>query len=336
MKTAVRVTAPARLHLGFLDLNGGMGRRFGSIGVGIQGIATRLRLHHSREVRIIGADDHGLVEAVRRLLDHFAIKTGVAVQVEQQIPAHQGLGSGTQMALALGVAISRLFGIHARVEHIAAAMGRGRRSGIGIGVFNHGGFIVDSGRAGRQAVPCVISHLPFPEGWPFALIGDSSVRGISGLAETDAFAALPAIGGDLAAEVCRLVLMQTLPGIIERDCVQFGRSVSRIQQIYGEYFRPAQGGAYASERVAQAVGFLQARGATGGGQTSWGPTGFAIFPDQITAQRALTELAGQSGADSTLHVQLTAAENRPARIHSEPDDSGNRAANRVAQVKTHE
>ncbi len=32
---AVRVIAPARLHLGFLDLNGGLGRLFGSIGLAI-------------------------------------------------------------------------------------------------------------------------------------------------------------------------------------------------------------------------------------------------------------------------------------------------------------
>ena len=32
--TTVRVRAPARLHLGFLDMNGALGRRFGSIGTG--------------------------------------------------------------------------------------------------------------------------------------------------------------------------------------------------------------------------------------------------------------------------------------------------------------
>ncbi|MGH6945016.1 MAG: beta-ribofuranosylaminobenzene 5'-phosphate synthase family protein, partial [Geminicoccaceae bacterium] len=40
---AVTVCAPARLHLGFLDLHGGLGRRFGSIGLTLEDIATRLR-----------------------------------------------------------------------------------------------------------------------------------------------------------------------------------------------------------------------------------------------------------------------------------------------------
>src|SRR5690348_17778165 len=40
----VAVFAPARLHLGFLDLEGGLGRRFGGLGLAIDGLGTRLRL----------------------------------------------------------------------------------------------------------------------------------------------------------------------------------------------------------------------------------------------------------------------------------------------------
>jgi predicted sugar kinase len=40
----VTVSAAARLHLGFLDLNGGLGRTFGSIGLAIDGFDTRLVL----------------------------------------------------------------------------------------------------------------------------------------------------------------------------------------------------------------------------------------------------------------------------------------------------
>jgi hypothetical protein len=40
----VVVFAPARLHLGFLDLDGGLGRRFGGLGLTIDGFGTRLRM----------------------------------------------------------------------------------------------------------------------------------------------------------------------------------------------------------------------------------------------------------------------------------------------------
>ena len=38
----VEVVTPARLHLGFLDLQGGLGRRFGSLGLTIDTFATSL------------------------------------------------------------------------------------------------------------------------------------------------------------------------------------------------------------------------------------------------------------------------------------------------------
>src|SRR3546814_14422204 len=40
----VEVSVPARLHLGFVDLNGGLGRRFGSLGIALDTPQTRLTL----------------------------------------------------------------------------------------------------------------------------------------------------------------------------------------------------------------------------------------------------------------------------------------------------
>ena len=65
---SVTVTAPARLHLGFLDLNGGLGRRFGSIGLAIGGLQTRLTIsvaERSERVEIVGPER----DRVQRHLD---------------------------------------------------------------------------------------------------------------------------------------------------------------------------------------------------------------------------------------------------------------------------
>ena len=48
---AVRVVAPARLHLGFLDLNGSLGRLFGSIGLAIDTPRTELVLKRARALQ---------------------------------------------------------------------------------------------------------------------------------------------------------------------------------------------------------------------------------------------------------------------------------------------
>ena len=44
MENCVTVAVGARLHLGFLDLNGGLGRRFGSLGLALDGPETVLEL----------------------------------------------------------------------------------------------------------------------------------------------------------------------------------------------------------------------------------------------------------------------------------------------------
>ena len=309
----VRVAAPARLHLGFLDLNGGSQRRFGSIGVGITGFTTVVNVSRCDRVDISAVDDELITAIARTVLDHFRIDSGVRVQVEECIPRHQGLGSGTQMALALGAAITGLYGINAGVEEIAVATGRGMRSGVGLGVFTQGGFILDSGRSEGRRLPTTIFRHDFPEEWRFVLVMDTRAEGISGTDEVEAFKSLPDMSPGACAEICRQVLMQMLPGIIEKDCERFGASVSSIQASIGEYFSAVQGGSYASENVRQTLEFLLEHSATGIGQTSWGPTGFAIFPDAKSAQRAVDNLAGR---DNGVTLLLAPAANNGAQISS--------------------
>ena len=307
----VRVAAPARLHLGFLDLHGAGRKRFGSIGVGITGFSTVVNVSRSDQIHVSGAHDEYITGIALTVLDYFGIDASVRVQVEQYIPRHQGLGSGTQMALALGTAITGLFDIDADIDDIAVATGRGRRSGVGVGVFRHGGFILDSGRSEGRRLPTTIFRHDFPEDWRFVLVMDARTEGISGTDEVEAFRSLPDMSPGTCAEICRQVLMQMMPGIMEKDCERFGASVSSIQAIIGEYFSAVQGGAYSSENVRETLEFLLEHGATGIGQTSWGPTGFAVFPDGKSAQQAMDDLAGR---DNGVTLMLAAAENNGARV----------------------
>ncbi len=306
----VRVAAAARLHLGFLDLNSGLDRRYGSIGLGITGFSTVVNVCHSNWLDINGADDEYIARITETVLDYFRINSGVRVEVEEHIPRHQGLGSGTQMALALGTAITGLYGIDTTVEELAIATGRGARSGVGLGVFKEGGFILDSGKAGGHRLPTLIFRHDFPEEWQFVLVMDERAKGINGMEEIEAFNTLPNKSSEASAEICQQVLMQMLPSIIEKDCSQFGASVSRIQARMGEYFSAAQGGLFASDNVKQTLEFLLENKATGVGQTSWGPTGFAVFPDKKSAMQVMDNFAGR---DPKVTLRVAGARNSGAR-----------------------
>src|SRR5256885_13160208 len=104
--TQVTVVAPGRLHLGFIDPDGSIGHRFGSLGLTIDGPATHIALRFAP--RDIVETEPGTEGDVERVRDHLAAlkrlfrrERPLALHLREALPAHAGLGSGTQLALAL-------------------------------------------------------------------------------------------------------------------------------------------------------------------------------------------------------------------------------------------
>ncbi|WP_036264299.1 beta-ribofuranosylaminobenzene 5'-phosphate synthase family protein [Methylocapsa aurea] len=285
MFDSVTVTAPARLHLGFLDLNGGLGRRFGSLGLAIDAPATRLSIRRAATLEVEGVERDRAMRHLELLARRFGLQSAYKLIVRDAIPAHAGLGSGTQLALAIAAALRRLEGLAPDAPDDAALLQRGERSGIGAGLFDRGGLIVDGGRGELTRTPPVIARMEFPQEWRVILVLDKRIEGVHGPREREAFAQLAPFKAAAAAEICRLVLVKALPGLAERDLSSFGDAIARIQDVVGEYFAPAQGGApFASPAVAEVMRELRRHGAKGTGQSSWGPTGFAFAVNLHEAQ----------------------------------------------------
>ncbi len=316
----VRVDAPARLHLGFFDLHGGLGRSFGSLGVAVEGLGTVVRARRAPQLLVQGEQAvraRGVAEA---LLQAAGIRGGAEVLVERALPEHVGLGSGTQLTLAVGTALARLFQLPLDTRGLALLLDRGRRSGIGIGAFDQGGFLVDGGREPTGGgVPPLIARLPVPAGWRWILLFDPAHRGLSGGAETRAFAALPRFPERQAERLCRLVLMQMLPALAEADADAFGAALTEVQDGVGDHFAPAQNGRYASAAVGEALDLLRRAGAAAVGQTSWGPTGFALASSTQHAQRLLAELQSTPVLRS-LQTRVCATRSEGARVEALPDE----------------
>ncbi|MDX6749881.1 GHMP kinase [Geminicoccaceae bacterium 1502E] len=305
----VRVLAPARLHLGFLDMHGGLGRRFGSIGLALEGLGTRL-LARSDASTVTGPD----AERARRARDLVCDAWGLppaGIEIDEVIPRHAGLGSGTQLGLAVGAAIATLHGRPVDAAAIALLLERGARSGIGVGTFAAGGFLLDGGKGASEVPPPMIARLAFPDSWRMILVLDDNREGLSGSAEAEAFATLARFPEQEAARLCRIALMQLLPAVAEADLEAAGRALGEIQRSVGDHFAPAQGGRFTSSRVAEVLAWCETQGLAGVGQSSWGPTGFALVgnPDQADA------LARQARRRfEQLRIEVAAARNRPALV----------------------
>jgi beta-ribofuranosylaminobenzene 5'-phosphate synthase len=285
---SVTTTVPARLHLGFLDLNGETGRKFGSIGVAVSGLRTRVTASIAARTHVSGPEAQRAARYVERLQEHLGLGAAHHVHIDEAIPSHAGLGSGTQLALAVAAGIRRLHTMPLDIRGDAFRLGRGRRSGVGIGLFDTGGVVVDGGRGEAMAPAPIVSRVPFPDAWRIVLMLDPGRTGVHGDDETAAFARLPPFRGADAAHICRLVLMQALPALVEADIAAFGGAIKEMQQLLGAHFAPLQGGEpFSSPDVAAALDLIEGEGAHGIGQSSWGPTGFAFVRSQDEAERLI-------------------------------------------------
>ena len=291
--TGVVIGAPARLHLGFLDLNGSLGRRFGSIGLAVSEPETRVVVEKSSKFAASGAESERAARLVRRLAQALGLSGAYKVDVAQAIPAHAGLGSGTQLALAIGTGLARLNGNAISTRELGELVERGARSAIGMAAFETGGFVIDGGRGPSEHAPPVLARHPFPDSWRVLLVMDPSALGVHGDGEKQAFADLPEFSDIAAGHLSRLILMQLLPGLVEADLATFGHALTEIQYIVGSHFAPAQGGSpWSSPAVGRACARLADAGAKGIGQSSWGPTGFAFVETEAAAKRLYASLVG--------------------------------------------
>ncbi|MFJ5445400.1 beta-ribofuranosylaminobenzene 5'-phosphate synthase family protein [Methylobacillus methanolivorans] len=289
-KQGVSVVTTARLHMGFFDLNGNLGRKFGSIGVSLDKPATSLQVFAADTISVEGPSAERGLKIAQAIAQSLDIPHGFHIRIQTAIPEHAGLGSGTQMSLAVGSAINQLFNLDLSLRDIAVLTSRGARSGIGLGTFAHGGVIVDGGRGEGTDVPPIIARSEFPQEWRIILIFDRSHTGVHGAEELEAFRRLPEFPADSAAILCRHLLMQALPALAEHDLPAFGQAIRELQWRTGDHFAPAQGGRYASPAISKILGQLEADGVDCLGQSSWGPTGFAICADETDARALLDAL----------------------------------------------
>ncbi|MBO0902648.1 beta-ribofuranosylaminobenzene 5'-phosphate synthase family protein [Jiella sonneratiae] len=313
----VTVLAPARLHLGFLDPGGSLGRRFGGVGLAIDAPATTLRIARAARDTVTGEEAERARAYLGLMREALGLTGRHALTVDTVMPAHAGFGSGTQLALAVAGGLRRLEGLPPDPAADAALLGRGHRSGLGVAFVEGGGVAVDGGKGASEEPPPLIARLPFPEAWRVILVMDPRGAGFHGQAELDAFATLPPFPVEHAGRICRLVLMQALPGLAETDLHAFGSAIGEIQAMVGSHFAPAQGGVFTSPRVAAACGWLAANGAHGIGQSSWGPTGFAFAESRASAESLVARLA-ETGLAEALDVRVVGGRNRGIDIGAAP------------------
>jgi beta-ribofuranosylaminobenzene 5'-phosphate synthase len=297
------VCASSRLHFGPLGLADAArwpnlagepslpGRAFGGVGLMVQDPGVRLRVTPAPAwlatgpcaERALGFAQHYAAAVRQERPDHAPVCQAIAVQ--QAAPEHAGLGTGTQLGLATALALARAWGLDEPADVLARRVGRGLRSAVGVHGFAHGGFLVEAGKRSPDQLSPMVARLAFPEAWRVVLILQPHEPGLHGASEREAFARLthnPSAPRQTEA-LCRIVLQGLLPALVEGDFAAFGEALHEFNARSGEMFAAVQGGVYAGAAVADAVGLVRSLGVKGVGQSSWGPTVFAVVKDDESA-----------------------------------------------------
>jgi beta-ribofuranosylaminobenzene 5'-phosphate synthase len=328
----IRVRTPSRLHFGLLSLPSSASwpnfqghevvpaRRFGSVGLMIQAPGVQLTTQPAAAWSAEGPLAERALAYAQRFIQTLApeIVQPQHLVVEASAAEHVGLGTGTQLGLAVARALALAFGLRGlSVVDLAQRVGRGARSALGLHGFAQGGFLVEGGKGSSETAAPLVARVAFPQAWRIVLVLPPWETGLHGTAEEEAFGQLRSahIGQETTDSLCRLVLLGILPALVESDLLAFGEALYDFNARVGETFRTVQRGTYASQAVAEVIAFVRQQGVRGVGQSSWGPVVFAATADAEQAENLVGRMRARFGLAAT-EVFVVAPCNRGAVVGS--------------------
>jgi len=289
----LEITAPSRIHTTLIDLNASLGRVDGGVGLALEKPCIKLSAWKSDEIIAEGPLKERAEEAAKKVLKALKIEGGVEIKIKEAYPQHIGLGSGTQIALAAGKAICKIYEKTLSVREIARIAGRGGTSGIGMAAFEHGGFILDGGHstkekknflpssASKVSPPPLLARYEFPD-WKLALVIPKTKEEFYGRREIDIFQKYCPISIAEVRKLSHLILMKLLPSLAEEDIVTFGKAINEIQ---GTGFKKLEVDLQAPE-VREIMSVCR-NYSYGAGLSSFGPAIYCVVKDEKDLRSAL-------------------------------------------------
>ena len=301
MSEAVSVTTGSRLHFGLIGWGPEHPRQFGGVGVMIEPPRLQLRASAAPAFSAHGPLAGRAAAVVKRLVRHWQLNAtpGCRLEVVSAPPEHAGLGTGTALALATASALARcLLRGEPSLEENVLATGRGLRSAVGAHGFSHGGLIYEDGKAAGDVLGRLQARVTLPSEWRFVLVRTGGPPGLGGDEERRAFELVPATPVKTSAELRCLAADVIVPAAEAKDFQVFASAVADYNRLAGSCFASVQHGDYASAEIADLVAALRNRGIDGVGQSSWGPTVFAIVPDESAAHELVSWLVRERGYEA--------------------------------------
>src|SRR5262245_3695532 len=302
--TCVYITAPSRLHFGLWSLAEGHERQFGGVGAMIDRPRLHLKITDAEQLNSSGPDADRAVNFARRWAEfHRLAMPRCSIEVLSAIPAHSGLGSGTQLAIAIAAGLSAFCDLPSQSpQELALSVGRGLRSAVGTYGFAFGGLIIEQGKLLGEPISPLDCRLDLPDEWRFVLVRSQGASGLAGDDEMDAFGALPKIPQGLTDRLITLARDRLIPAAATADFESFAENLYEYGRLSGECFASRQGGPFNGPLLTSLIQQIRDMGHFGVGQSSWGPTIFVLAPSQHAAKCLVAELRSLRDAPTLDHL----------------------------------
>lgn len=314
----VEVRTPGRLHLGMISFGNPAVPSFGGVGVMVEGLGVGVQLTPSTRFFGRGPLAERAVAFARQCVEAWSLgDLACAIEVTAVPPPHVGLGSGTQLALAVAAGMGELFGTpHStsseqcfsteQAFRLAAAVGRGRRSCVGIYGFAGGGLILEAGRLAdkpEERVSPLLARVFVPEAWRCVVFLRRGAEGLHGEAEKEAFARLPPVPEEVSVELARIAVEELVPTARQGAFAAFSDAVYRYGRLAGKPFEAESSRLPFHGAIGELIERLNASGTRGAAQSSWGPAVMACCESAAAAEDLVMQLTGRGlAADYSMIV----------------------------------
>jgi beta-RFAP synthase len=288
---SITISAPSRLHFGLLSFNNKECPQFGGVGLMLERPGIDISVVPAGTFRCTGTHRDRVQEFAQSWQAYHRLSKLPAchITVHKAPPQHVGLGVGTQLGISIAAGLTRYeFGRCDSAADLAASVDRGKRSAIGTHGFESGGFLFELGKSDEREISELAVRRALPDDWRVVLIRPNEALGLSGTTEQTAFDELPPVPKSITKRLIAEVTESMIPAIESKRFNDFAASVTRYGETAGRCFESCQGGPYASPRLQSIVDFLLRCGVTGVGQSSWGPTLFALQPSEQAANELVT------------------------------------------------
>ena len=302
----VVVDSPARLHLGFYGINKDLDYSYGSIGLAINAFRTVVSAEYVRKSE--SSLSNAKLNQINQLLKKKNINKNYKLEILKSPPKHIGLGSGTQLSLCSIYALNILLNLNLSKDECIKLSTRGKRSGIGIGTFYNGGFIVD-GCKKDHLYPKTLFNLKFPKEWHVILINDTTQRGSFGKKESDFFENKKNKTETINKELSFILMRGLFPSILYKDFSNFCDNLNRYQELTSRFYKINQKDTYLSNDISKIIRFASNSGFKGVGQSSWGPLSYIFVESKAEANDLIKTMESKFKMYNNLDYQIVSITN---------------------------